>query len=103
MVYHLAVRIIEETSLRWTIFGKTKLTLIRKLSREDFPETSPIFGESETIPPIEKSSERDTSASILSIARSPHENRGILNFHPGFSQKSIVLHEGVYQKLKNGG
>jgi poly-gamma-glutamate capsule biosynthesis protein CapA/YwtB (metallophosphatase superfamily) len=31
--------------------------LIKKLSQEDFPETSPFFGESETILPIEKTPE----------------------------------------------
>ncbi|HUL29679.1 MAG TPA: CapA family protein [Thermodesulfobacteriota bacterium] len=35
--------------------------LIKKLSQEDFPETSPLFGPSETILPREKPSKRDAS------------------------------------------
>jgi poly-gamma-glutamate capsule biosynthesis protein CapA/YwtB (metallophosphatase superfamily) len=42
--------------------------LIKKLSQEDFPETSPFFGASETILPIEKTPERNVSASLFSIA-----------------------------------
>ena len=49
--------------------------LIKKLSQEDFPETSPFFGASETILPREKPPERDASSSILSIAHSSDANR----------------------------
>jgi len=49
--------------------------LVKKLSREDFPETSPFFAASETILPREKAPERDASSDILSIPHSPDENR----------------------------
>jgi poly-gamma-glutamate capsule biosynthesis protein CapA/YwtB (metallophosphatase superfamily) len=49
--------------------------LIKKLSQEDFPETSPFFGSSETILPIEKPPERDASSNIPPIAHSSDENR----------------------------
>ena len=50
--------------------------LIKKLSQEDFPETSPSFGASETILPREKTPERDTSPPPnSSIVPSSDENR----------------------------
>ena len=49
--------------------------LIKKLSQEDFPETSPFFGASETLLPREKAPERDVSSSSLSIVHSSDENR----------------------------
>jgi hypothetical protein len=49
--------------------------LIKKLSQEDFPETSPFFAASETILPREKNPESDASSSIPSMAHSPDENR----------------------------
>jgi poly-gamma-glutamate capsule biosynthesis protein CapA/YwtB (metallophosphatase superfamily) len=49
--------------------------LIKKLSQEDFPETSPFFAASETILPREKNPEPDASSSIPSTAHSPDENR----------------------------
>jgi poly-gamma-glutamate capsule biosynthesis protein CapA/YwtB (metallophosphatase superfamily) len=49
--------------------------LIKKLSQEDFPETSPFFVASETILPREKNPESDASSSIPSTAHSPDENR----------------------------
>lgn len=67
--------------------------LIKKLSEEDFPETSPFFGASETLLPREKTPESDASSGIPSIVHSSDENRGALNFHPGFSHKSIVPRE----------
>jgi len=67
--------------------------LIKKLSQEDFPETSPSFGASETILPREKTPESDASSGTPSIVHSADENRGALNFHPGFSHKSIFLRE----------
>jgi len=50
--------------------GERAWALIKKLSQEDFPETHPFFGEPETILPIEKTPERDASATsgILSAA-----------------------------------
>ena len=49
-------------------------TLIKKLSEEDFPETSPFFGESETILPREKTPERNLAPGAPSIVHSPDEN-----------------------------
>ena len=48
--------------------------LIKKLSEEDFPETSPFFGESETILPREKTPERNLAPGAPSIVHSPDEN-----------------------------
>jgi hypothetical protein len=42
--------------------GERAWALVKKLSQEDFQETSPFFGESETILPIEKTPERDASS-----------------------------------------
>lgn len=49
-------------------------TLIKKLSEEDFPETSPFFGESETILPREKTPEKDLAPGTPPIVHSPDEN-----------------------------
>ena len=49
-------------------------TLIKKLSEEDFPETSPFFGESETILPREKTPEKNLAPGTPSIVHSPDEN-----------------------------
>ena len=49
-------------------------TLIKKLSEEDFPETSPFFGESETILPREKTPEKNLAPGTPPIVHSPDEN-----------------------------
>jgi hypothetical protein len=49
--------------------------LIKKLSEEDFPETSPFFGQSETILPREKARGKDLAPGTPSIVHSPDENR----------------------------
>jgi len=49
-------------------------TLIKKLSEEDFPETSPFFGESGIILPREKTPERNLAPDTPSIIHSPDEN-----------------------------
>jgi len=49
-------------------------TLIKKLSEEDFPETSPFFGESETILPREKTPEKNLAPGTPPIVHSPNEN-----------------------------
>ena len=48
--------------------------LIKKLSQEDFPETSPFFGESQTILPREKTPEKNLAPGAPSIAHSPDES-----------------------------
>jgi poly-gamma-glutamate capsule biosynthesis protein CapA/YwtB (metallophosphatase superfamily) len=48
--------------------------LVKKLSEEDFPETSPFFGESGTILPREKTPERNLPPGAPSIVHSPDEN-----------------------------
>jgi poly-gamma-glutamate capsule biosynthesis protein CapA/YwtB (metallophosphatase superfamily) len=50
--------------------------LIKKLSQEDFPETSPFFGASETLLPREKNPESDASSSIPSMAHSSMKTEG---------------------------
>jgi poly-gamma-glutamate capsule biosynthesis protein CapA/YwtB (metallophosphatase superfamily) len=49
-------------------------TLIKKLSEEDFPETSPFFGESETILPREKTPEKNLAPGTPPIVHSLDEN-----------------------------
>ena len=49
-------------------------TLIKKLSEEDFPETSPFFGESETILPREKTPEKNLAPGTPPIVHSPDED-----------------------------
>jgi poly-gamma-glutamate capsule biosynthesis protein CapA/YwtB (metallophosphatase superfamily) len=49
-------------------------TLIKKLSEEDFPETSPFFGESGIILPREKAPEKNLAPDTPSIIHSPDEN-----------------------------
>lgn len=49
--------------------------LMKKLSQEDFPETSPFFGESETILPRERTPGENFAPSTPSIVHSPDENR----------------------------
>jgi poly-gamma-glutamate capsule biosynthesis protein CapA/YwtB (metallophosphatase superfamily) len=48
--------------------------LIKKLSQEDFPETSPFFGESGTILPREKTPEKDLPSDTPSIVPSSGES-----------------------------
>ncbi len=48
--------------------------LIKKLSQEDFPETSPSFGASETILPRERVPEKKPPSSTPSIVPPSHEN-----------------------------
>jgi poly-gamma-glutamate capsule biosynthesis protein CapA/YwtB (metallophosphatase superfamily) len=48
--------------------------LIKKLSEEDFPETSPFFGESETILPREKTPEKNLAPDTPPIVHFPDEN-----------------------------
>jgi poly-gamma-glutamate capsule biosynthesis protein CapA/YwtB (metallophosphatase superfamily) len=48
--------------------------LMRKLSQEDFPETSPLFGESETIRPRENTAGKNLAPDTPSIIHSPDEN-----------------------------
>jgi poly-gamma-glutamate capsule biosynthesis protein CapA/YwtB (metallophosphatase superfamily) len=48
--------------------------LIKKLSEEDFPETSPFFGESGTILPREKTPEKNLAPGTPPIVHSPDEN-----------------------------
>ncbi len=67
--------------------------LMKRLSQEDFPETSPFFGGSGTILPRERTPQREASSSVLPIPPFSDQNRGRPNFHPGFSRKSIPLEE----------
>ena len=48
--------------------------LIKKLSQEDFPETSPSFGASETILPRERTPEKNPPSGTPSIGHSSDEN-----------------------------
>ncbi len=56
----------DETEKAWA--------LVKKLSEEDFPETSPFFGESGTILPREKTPERNLAPGAPSIVHSPEES-----------------------------
>jgi hypothetical protein len=51
-------------------------SLIKKLSQEDFPETSPFFGESETILPKEKTPKRDGPPASFQDPNLPMKTEG---------------------------
>jgi poly-gamma-glutamate capsule biosynthesis protein CapA/YwtB (metallophosphatase superfamily) len=54
---------------------KRAWALVKTLSEEDFPETSPLFGESETILPRERTPEINLGPGTPSIVHAPEENR----------------------------